>query len=343
MLETVAGNDAYIDNIRAQAAQAGIPYEVHGEGGPGTYATAFSVEIISQWIFYTVLLQQAAEEDVEITDEVRGHAEVLISYVFGAQEVPERSQLGEVEPFPAGIEILDAFDAVYRDYFVDGVAALLALEASRATPVTDEDVAAFYEENQEFFEQACVSHILVSPDEEAEDPEAAMADAETAILDVVERLEAGEEFAEVATEVSDDPGSGAQGGELGCGPRNQYVPEFEEVVWSIELDTLSEPVRTDFGYHLILVSERGTQTLEEVADQIRAQLESSSGQDFQEELAVWMTSADVVVTEQYGTWDAQSGLVEEPVDPSAPTTTVPLMPEVPFELVPEDLPVPAEG
>lgn len=71
-----------------------------------------------------------------------------------------------------------------------------------------------------------------------------------------DRLLAGEDFAALAEEYSDDPGSGAQGGDLGWFGRGMMVAPFEEAAFSLEPGQVSEPVRTDFGYHLIEVIER---------------------------------------------------------------------------------------
>ncbi|MBU0570591.1 MAG: peptidyl-prolyl cis-trans isomerase [Candidatus Omnitrophica bacterium] len=69
------------------------------------------------------------------------------------------------------------------------------------------------------------------------------------------RIEAGEDFAEIAREYSRCP-SGKQGGDLGEFSRGQMVPEFDEVVFSAEIGEVQGPVKTDFGYHLIEVTDR---------------------------------------------------------------------------------------
>lgn len=70
------------------------------------------------------------------------------------------------------------------------------------------------------------------------------------------RILNGEDFAALAAEYSDDPGSGANGGDLGWAKRGAYVPEFDEAVFSLPIGETSEPIKTQFGYHLIQVIER---------------------------------------------------------------------------------------
>ncbi len=91
------------------------------------------------------------------------------------------------------------------------------------------------------------SHILLQVTDERSDEQ-----ARNQLNDFRERIESGESFADLAREYSEDPGSQAAGGELGSVGKGIFDPDFEKVLWDLEEDgQLSEPVKTQFGHHLI--------------------------------------------------------------------------------------------
>jgi peptidyl-prolyl cis-trans isomerase SurA len=96
-----------------------------------------------------------------------------------------------------------------------------------------------------------VRHILLRPNEVLSDE-----DARKKLLALRERIEAGDDFATLARGHSDDKGSAMKGGDLGVVPPGALVPEFEEAMNRLKANELSEPVQTQFGWHLIQVLER---------------------------------------------------------------------------------------
>ena len=146
---------------------------------------------------------------------------------------------------------------------------------AKAQVVTDDEVKAYYEAHTDEFsrpEQVRASHILIKLDEKADDK--AVADARAKLLKVKARLAKGADFAEMAKKYSEGP-SNVRGGELGWFSRGMMVPPFEEAAFDQEPGTVSDPVRTRFGWHLIKVEERreaGTEALDEVATDIKSQL-----------------------------------------------------------------------
>ena len=116
---------------------------------------------------------------------------------------------------------------------------------------SEEKLLAYYEENVERYrslERRRVSHILITPDG---DEAAARAKAQEAF----DRAAAGEDFAALARELSQDPGSASAGGDLGWADRATYVEPFAEAAWGAQPGEIVGPVETQFGWHVIKVDE----------------------------------------------------------------------------------------
>lgn len=100
-------------------------------------------------------------------------------------------------------------------------------------------------------DQVSARHILITPNEIIDD-----ATAKQRLQDAYDRIKAGEDFAELAKLLSDDPGSANTGGELGWAGPGTFVPEFDATVNNLEIGELSEPFRTQFGWHIVEVLDR---------------------------------------------------------------------------------------
>jgi len=113
--------------------------------------------------------------------------------------------------------------------------------------VSDEDLQAQYQkEIANLAEQRRAAHILVEVNDKVSDEQ-----AKARITEIQARLAKGEDFAKVAKETSQDPGSAASGGDLGYAGKGVYDEAFEAALYALKPDQVSEPVRTQFGYHLI--------------------------------------------------------------------------------------------
>lgn len=114
------------------------------------------------------------------------------------------------------------------------------------------------------------SHILVETEEEAKE--------------IIQLITDGTPFADLARERSKDPGSGANGGDLGWSKQGDFVPAFEAAAFALEPNTFtSEPVQTNFGWHVILLKERRTiapPPLEDVAPRIRQKLAEGKAREY---------------------------------------------------------------
>ena len=149
--------------------------------------------------------------------------------------------------------------------------------------VTDQDIQTYYDENQDRFgpqPQVHARHILIRTDPQADD----MKKAETRkkAADALARVQAGEDFAKVAKEISEDPGSASRGGDLDWFGHGQMVAPFDSAAFALKPGEISGLVKTRFGYH-ILKSEGNRmspgQTLEQVSGPIRGYLRQKKIQD----------------------------------------------------------------
>lgn len=119
--------------------------------------------------------------------------------------------------------------------------------------VTDQQLKAFYYTNKDQFvqpEQRQASHILIQINETTSE-----AEAKQKISEIASKVAAGEDFAALAKQHSEDPGSANIGGDLGMFQQGMMVPEFDQAVFSMQPGEVSEPIKTDFGYHLIKLTK----------------------------------------------------------------------------------------
>ncbi len=133
---------------------------------------------------------------------------------------------------------------------------LLEKEIEPQVKVEDKDIADFYAKNKQEFRQAegvRASHILIRLPEKAD--AAARAKAKAQADQVLRQLAAGAKFDELAKKNSQDPGSSANGGDLGFFSKGQMVPAFENAAFALKPGQTSSVVETPFGYHIIRVAE----------------------------------------------------------------------------------------
>lgn len=158
---------------------------------------------------------------------------------------------------PAAVKLTDEevkayYDEHAKEFMTPDQVVIDYLELKKASffdqvAVKDEDLqAAYQKETANLSEQRRAAHILIEVNDKTTE-----AQAKAKIDEVQARLAKGEKFEALAKEFSQDPGSANNGGDLGYAGPGVYDPAFEKALYSLAKDQVSEPVRTDFGYHLI--------------------------------------------------------------------------------------------
>ena len=144
--------------------------------------------------------------------------------------------------------------------------------------ITDEKMKTYFEENKESYneaEQVEASHILVADEATAKE--------------VKEKLTAGEDFASLAKEYSTDTSNAESGGELGFFAKGEMATEFENAAFSMNIGDISEPIQTDFGYHIIKVTDK-KEAKEAVYEDHKEEIKQTLfDQEVQTEYTTWIT------------------------------------------------------
>lgn len=139
--------------------------------------------------------------------------------------------------------------------------------------VTEDDMSIYYKAHPEEFrtpEMVRARHILIKVDNKAKEDEKVK--AKERAEGILKRIKSGEDFAKLATEFSDDPGSKNKGGDLGFFPKGRMVPNFEKAAFALRVGEVSDIVETPFGFHIIKVEEKKESILqpyEKVKDKVK--------------------------------------------------------------------------
>jgi parvulin-like peptidyl-prolyl isomerase len=169
------------------------------------------------------------------------------------------------------------------------LASMLAKKLSDDLKFSEPELQAYYDAHKGEYEEAKGSHILIrfkgssvplKPNEKDLTEEEALAKAK----DLRAKIAAGGDFATIAKAESDDAGSAVKGGDLGEFRHGQMVADFDKAAFSVPVGQVSEPVRTQFGYHLLKISSRSAKTFEEAKPEIEKQLKPKMAKDALEKI-----------------------------------------------------------
>jgi peptidyl-prolyl cis-trans isomerase D len=201
------------------------------------------------------------------------NAEVSIEYVL-----VEAKRYGDIEP--ADEDLKNYFEENKESYKTDPTvkARYLVFKPEayrRRVQISEDEILDYYENNPEKFETPKTveaRHILINVSQDADDE--TVAQARKRIEDILKQARAGQDFAELAKQYSEDP-SKDRGGYLGEFRRDSMVKPFADKAFSMAAGEISEPVRTQFGWHLIKVekvNEATTTAFKDAKDEIRKKL-----------------------------------------------------------------------
>jgi peptidyl-prolyl cis-trans isomerase D len=233
----------------------------------------------------------------EVEEEYRRKAEEIKAEYVLVAAAPLRAQVTATDDdvqkrFAANKEAYRIPEQRVVDYVLVDAATL----RSQVT-VTDTDIKNSYEQRADEFteaEQACAHHILFKVKGESSPQGHTSEEAQKLATQTLAQLRAGANFEAVAKKVSEDAGSAAQGGNLSCNPRGTMVNEFENVAFNLEPGTISDPVRTQYGFHLIRLDrlqEEKKKALADVREQVRAELLSRKSEALAESKAASIREA----------------------------------------------------
>lgn len=226
-------------------------------------------DVLDQLIGYKLLTQETKARKVVVPD---AEVEARINEI--------RKQFPSEDVFMQMLEQRKVtIDQIRADARQDmAVAKIIESEIASKLAVTPQQVDEFYAKNPDQFKQAervRASHILITFPRGAD--AAAKAQAKTRAEQILKDVKAGKDFAELARQHSQDPGSAAQGGDLGFFQQGQMVGPFNDAAFTLKPGTTSELVETEFGYHIIKVAEKQaarTVPLAEVRSQVEQYLQN---------------------------------------------------------------------
>lgn len=238
-------------------------------------------QVLDGLVTRTILEQEAERLDISVTDERFSETLDQFKQQFpdeqGYQTALDQQGFTEAE-----------FETELRRQMV--IEQLIRSQVYDQVEVSDEEMREFYDNNPQYFQQddqVAARHIIFTTEGVEESERAALQEE---LEGIRQEIVDGADFAEMAREHSQGP-TATNGGDLGTFGRGQMVPEFENVAFDLEVGEISEVIETQFGYHILQVTERvapQTQSYEEAQERIRQFLteeeRNSGAQDYVTEL-----------------------------------------------------------
>lgn len=180
------------------------------------------------------------------------------------------SKIAYEKGFDKKPDIKEQVELLTRDFLAT---QYLSKEVVDKVQASEEDMRLYYKIHESEFktpEAVRARHILAKAEKSA--TQETKKKAQEKIGDILKRIKNGEDFAKLASELSEDPGTKAKGGDLGFFPRGKMVPEFEAIAFSMKQGEVSGIIETEFGYHVVKIEEKkgpAIEPFENVKDKVR--------------------------------------------------------------------------
>ncbi|WP_226643683.1 peptidylprolyl isomerase [Mesobacillus subterraneus] len=221
-------------------------------------------DILDSLITNKVIEMEATKEKVKVTGNEIDEELTKLQESYGGEEA-----------FAAALEQ----NQVSMDKIREDIEIYLLAEKmiGASIDVSEEEMKTYFEENKESFdqkEQVKASHILVEDEATAKK--------------VKEELDNGKDFAELAKEYSTDSSNAANGGDLGYFGKGEMAEEFEKTAFALKAGAISEPVKTEFGYHIIKLADKKAEKAAEFEEHKEEIKELLFDQKVQAEYTNWM-------------------------------------------------------
>ena len=262
------------------------------QSSEGAAKRQFEQAFLAQQVQRLVMRPAAAEMGIEVSqDEI-------------AQQMDQiKSQFPSEKQFQKALADRGFTEAQLEGLVKDQILQeKIRAEVTKGTKATQEDVRDYYEANAKTYRQTKVQHILVK--------KASLAKKISAQLKRAPKGKVDELFAKLAREHSTDNSNSKKGGNLGWVGPGSFVEPFEKAMDSLAIGEISDPVRTQFGVHVLRVTGRRTRPFSDVSDEIEARLSGSAADDaYTQWLEQAYKEADVHVDPRYGELDPKTGQI----------------------------------
>ena len=265
----------------------------------GNYEKVLGLNKQSMEAYYgNTIWDQEIEEGVKYKDKFKEmildqmiYTEVIYEAAKKENLLPTEEEVNKsIEEFNTSIKDTDAYKKQLKELGIDDNFLKYQFERNLASDnykekfnkdnaVTNDEMKKYYDENKDDFyiEQVGASHIIIKriEDEDKKLSDEKKAEAKKKAEEVLAKAKAGEDFSELAKEYSQDTVSAKNGGDLGFFKKGEMVKPFEEAAFSMKVGEISDLVESDFGYHIIKVTDKEDRqkTFDEVKETIRKTLQ----------------------------------------------------------------------